>query len=69
LKLSPGSELYLGVIHAADGEAGTQQRVDVAARYVPSFGIATECGISRARKPDLVDRLLGLHASCTREPG
>jgi len=69
LKLTPGTELYLGVIHAADGEAGTQKRVDVAAKYVPGFGIATECGISRARKPELVKRLLELHASCAREPG
>ncbi len=68
LKLGPGTELYLGVIHAGDGEVGTQKRISVAAKYVPSFGIATECGISRARKPELVNRLLELHASCAREP-
>jgi hypothetical protein len=68
LQLSPQTEIYLGLIHAADGEAGTAKRMDVARRYVKDFGIATECGISRARKADLVLRLLDLHAACACEP-
>lgn len=69
LKLPAGTELYLGVIHAADGEAGTEKRMAVAHKYVKDFGIATECGISRARKPELVQRLLELHVASSREPG
>lgn len=68
LKLSAGTRLYLGLIHAADGTAGTRKRIEAARRFVPDFGIATECGISRARKPELVHRLLELHAQTTCEP-
>jgi hypothetical protein len=68
LQLQPQTELYLGLLHAADGEAGAEKRMAAARRYVKDFGIATECGISRARKADLVLRLLDLHACCAREP-
>jgi hypothetical protein len=68
LKLAPHTELYLGLLHAADGEPGASRRIEVARRYVPDFGVATECGISRARKPELVNRLLDLHARCACEP-
>jgi hypothetical protein len=30
----------------------------LASKYVPSFGIATECGIARARVPDLVKSII-----------
>jgi hypothetical protein len=62
LKLSPGTELYLGVVHAKDGVAGTQTRIEAARRYVPSFGIATECGMARARSEQTVRALLQVHA-------
>jgi hypothetical protein len=68
LELSPHTELYLGLIHAADGEEGALKRGQAASRYVKNYGIATECGISRARKADLVTHLLQLHASCACEP-
>jgi hypothetical protein len=55
-------ELYLGVVHAADGVEGTKKRMAVARKYAPKFGIACECGIARARKTDLVQRLLEIHA-------
>jgi hypothetical protein len=35
---------------------------------VPRFGIATECGFARARKPDLVRKLLEIHAGAAAEP-
>lgn len=60
--LSFANELYLGVIHAGDGGAGTKKRMATAARFVPKFGIACECGIARARKPELVRRILEIHA-------
>ena len=60
-------ELYLGVVHAADGVAGTRRRMAAAARYAPKFGIACECGIARARKPELVKRVLEIHAEVARE--
>jgi hypothetical protein len=55
-------ELYLGVVHAADGVEGTKKRMGAARKYAPKFGIACECGIARARKTDLVKRLLEIHA-------
>jgi methionine synthase II (cobalamin-independent) len=69
LKLDKGTELYLGLVHAKDGAAGTRNRIAAANRYVSNFGIGCECGIARARKPDLVQRLLDIHADVTREPG
>ena len=57
----PG-ELYLGVIHAGDGVDGTRKRMAAARKYAPKFGIACECGIARARKPELVRRVLEIHA-------
>ncbi len=67
-KLSPDTEIYLGIVHAADGVEGAKQRIALAHKYVPDFGIATECGFARARKPDLVRRLLQIHADATTEP-
>jgi hypothetical protein len=68
LKLAPATELYLGVLHAADGVEGARKRIAIAARYVEAFGIATECGIARARTPALVESLIALHAAASREP-
>jgi hypothetical protein len=58
----------LGLIHAADGVEGTSERVALARKYVPEFGLATECGFARAKKPDLVRRLLEIHAAAAIEP-
>lgn len=68
LKLSPKTRLYLGVVHAADGVEGTKQRIAAAQKYVADFGIATECGMARARTRELVSRLLDIHKQASREP-
>jgi hypothetical protein len=65
-KLSLRGELYLGVVHAGDGVEGTKKRMAAAARHAREFGIACECGIARARKPDLVRRLLEIHAEAAK---
>jgi len=62
LALAPGTELFLGVVHAADGVAGAKRRIAAARRHVAKFGIATECGMARARSQDTVRRLLQTHA-------
>jgi methionine synthase II (cobalamin-independent) len=67
LRLSTGAELYLGLVHA-DGAEGTKKRIAAASRYVSDFGIATECGIARCRTPELVRRLLQIHADASIEP-
>src|SRR5262245_11356863 len=67
LKLAPGTELYLGVGHR-DGFAGPQARIAAARRHAPPFGIATECGMARARSEATVRSLLQIHADiCTGE--
>ena len=60
LKLNPGTELYLGLVHDTDGAAGTLRRLAVAKKFVTSFGIATECGMGR-RPPKTIPALLDLH--------
>jgi methionine synthase II (cobalamin-independent) len=67
LKLGPGTELYLGCVHAADGAAGTRRRIDAAQKYVTGFGVATECGMGRCKTPEVVSQLLQIHAACTVE--
>jgi hypothetical protein len=62
LELAPGTELYLGLVHTTDGVAGTRRRMAVAAKYVPEFGIASECGISRGRNPNVALDFLKVYA-------
>ena len=67
LQLLPATELYLGLVHA-DGADKTRERISTATKYFPNFGIATECGIARARTPELVKRLIQIHAEVSQEP-
>jgi len=67
LRLSPGTELYLGVVHG-DGIEATKKRIATAAKYVSDFGIATECGIARCRTPEVVHSLLQVYAGASQEP-
>jgi hypothetical protein len=68
LRLSPNTELYLGVVHAADGAEGTRRRIEVARKYVADFGIATECGMARARTAAVIHDLLKVHVAVSQEP-
>jgi hypothetical protein len=68
LKLKRGTELFLGLIHGTDGVEGTRERIRIAHRFVKDFGIATECGMARARTPAVVNGLLEIHAACTKPP-
>jgi hypothetical protein len=62
LKLKDGTELFLGIVHANDGVEGAKARMAAARRYAPKFGIATECGMARARSEETVRTLLKIHA-------
>lgn len=62
LKLSSGTALFLGLVHASDGFDGARRRIDAAAKTVAAFGIATECGMGR-RPSEQIPGLLDLHAS------
>jgi methionine synthase II (cobalamin-independent) len=61
LQLHPETELYLGLVHIADGLDGSRRRAEVAARHVSNFGVATECGFGR-RPAATVPELLKIHA-------
>jgi len=67
LRLSPETELYLGVVHN-DGIEATKKRIATAAKYVSDFGIATECGIARCRTPEAVRFLLEVYAGTSKQP-
>jgi hypothetical protein len=58
LRLGPETELYLGLVHAADGVEGATKRIEAAKKYAPPFGIASECGISRGRDPNLAMKFI-----------
>ncbi len=60
LKLKPGTELYLGLVHFTDGIDGARRRLAAARRVVTEFGVATECGLGR-RSPGTIPGLLALH--------
>ena len=65
MTLSPSTELFLGLVHG-DGVDATRKRIETAARYVPDFGIATECGMARCRTPSSFGRLLAIHRRSVR---
>ena len=67
LSLPEDCELFLGVVHAKDGAEGAKARIAAARRYAPAFGIATECGMARARSEETVRRLLQIHADVCGE--
>jgi methionine synthase II (cobalamin-independent) len=67
LRLHPETQVFLGLVHA-DGPEATRARIALANKYVPRFGIATECGIARKRSPELVRALLEIHAHVSEEP-
>ena len=60
MMLRPETELYLGLVHAADGLAGTRRRIEAAKETVADFGIACECGLG-GFAPQEIDALLELH--------
>jgi len=61
LKLQPGCELYLGLVHLTDGLDGAKRRLGAATSTRSEFGIATECGFGR-RSAETIPDLLKLHA-------
>lgn len=47
LAIEPETEFYLGLLHAEDGAPGARYRASLAAKFLPRFGISTECGLGR----------------------
>jgi methionine synthase II (cobalamin-independent) len=67
LQLGAPTELYLGVVHAQDGVAGTRKRIDAAKKYVQNFGIASECGISRGRTASVALEFIRTYAGAAAD--
>ncbi len=64
LRLGPGTELYLGLIHHNDA-AGDAARLAAARRYARVDGVATECGMARG-DPSRLPALLAAQAAPPR---
>lgn len=60
LRLPVETQVYLGLVHEADGVEGAGRRIEAARRSVRDFGVATECGMGR-RAPQAIADLLALH--------
>jgi len=69
LERPPGTELYLGLLHLGDGVEGASARIAAAERHVGDFGIAAECGLGHWARPELVERMLELHAAVANRAG
>ncbi len=67
LRVPSGTEIYLSLVHYTDGLEGTRRRMELASRYLTSFGIATECGFGR-RDPSIVPTLLDIHRDAALVP-
>ena len=65
LELPAGTKLYLGLIHREDGVEGAIRRAKAALTAVPSFGVATECGMGRGPR-EAMQPLLRLHEQVVR---
>jgi hypothetical protein len=68
LAIDGGTELFLGVVHARDGIDGLNARIAAASKHIRAFGIATECGMARARVPEVVQSILNIHVAGSSEP-
>lgn len=55
------ARVYLGLIHLHDGVDGALQRIAIAKRYLPDFGISTQCGWGRRPLDQNLEDLLELH--------
>jgi SAM-dependent methyltransferase len=64
LRLQPGTELYLGLLHPDDPE-GVERRIAAAHEVAGDFGIATPCGLGRL-PPRQVPELVAAHAALSR---
>lgn len=67
LALEPGTEIYLGLVHAEDGADGARARSALAREFLPEFGLSTECGLGRHSTEQLAAVLAAWQNLTTRE--
>lgn len=65
INLAKETQIYLGILHPKipDGDA---DRVQLAQHFLPSFGVATECGWGR-KSTETVDALLQVHLNAVKQ--
>ncbi|QYE37114.1 hypothetical protein KZX46_22240 (plasmid) [Polymorphobacter sp. PAMC 29334] len=63
LRLRPETQLYLGLVYGVGNRHAAEERIALATQVLPSFGLATRCGIARGRTSQEVRELLDLHAA------
>ena len=68
LEVGPETEIFMGLIHIRDGVEGAEKRLATASKFVPEFGVATECGMGRRPEGrggsnDELIELLKIHAA------
>jgi hypothetical protein len=57
------ARIYLGLIDMVDGVEGARRRIEIARKYLPDFGVATQCGWGRRPPSDKLEGLLDLHVA------
>lgn len=67
LRLRPGTDICLGLVHHTDGIEGTTRRMTTARRHIERFMVGTECGFGR-QPPETIPRLLEIHAAAADAP-
>ncbi|KUI25372.1 hypothetical protein [Mycobacterium sp. GA-2829] len=68
LALEPGTEIYLGLVHAEDGADGVRTRSALAREFLPEFGLSTECGLGRHSVEQLDAVLTAWQELTVRQP-
>ena len=63
------TELYLGLVHWQDGAEGSIRRARSARPFAGTFGVATECGLGRARTRARARQILGVQAETASSGG
>jgi methionine synthase II (cobalamin-independent) len=61
LRCGVDCEIYLGLVHDADGVEGALRRAGTARKFLSHFGISTECGLAQ-RTPQNIRQILQIEA-------
>jgi len=67
IALPPSCQLFLGLVHAKDGTQGAMTRAAAAKKVISKFGIASECGLGRAKTAADVRKIIDLHGEVARQ--
>jgi hypothetical protein len=69
LSLHAETEVFLGLIHHSDGVTGAEARIRSAEKFLPTFGISTECGVGRMHTTGEIRELFNIHKEASGYAG